>query len=386
MNDKDLNAAIEEEISETQINTDSQLNKTDDNTSVKNDAPKETGVSIVFQVEKDGDAEDESRYISSDEESGDNGESTEIEAESQDPPSLFPSVTADAEEAAEESTDAISEDYEQIDESDRIVPPDELFAYMEKEEKAEVEEVGEELDLEESPSEDDDTDDNDDDENVDVDGQYHFSELELAKEYHKKNDYEESKQAKYDPKKPRRIDSLFDFVELFVFTLIAVMLLTSFVFKHSIVSGSSMENTLDNGDHLIITDFFYTPERGDIVVCDYREHTIKYPVVKRVIGIPGDVVEVKIVNSKYVVYVNGRQLDEPYVKIDLSGEFTAQAPITIPEGMYFVMGDNRNKSADSRNPMSLGLVPEESVLGKVLLRIYPFDKFGTIEQGIKYVE
>ena len=413
MNDKELIARTEEENSEAQMNIDSQLNNQsadistdaeatekestealDSSASAENEAEGEDAISEPSVSEENADAATD-QSVGNEAKNAVTEQSvasletavidagTEGDSESVDFVSLF---SAQNSEEEPEDVEPTSDDEESLDDADRIVPPDELFAYMAKEEKAEEDEESEQESDEQSPEDEEFYDDENDEDNVDVDGQYHFSDLELAKEYSTKSDYEESKQAKYDPKKPRRIDSLFDFVELFVFTLIAVMLLTSFVFKHSIVSGSSMENTLDNGDHLIITDFFYTPERGDIIVCDYRENTIKYPVVKRVIGVPGDIVEVKVVNSQYLVYVNGRQLDEPYVKIDMSGEFTAQAPIRIPDGMYFVMGDNRNKSADSRNPMSLGLIPEESVLGKVLLRIYPFDKFGTVEQGIKYVE
>lgn len=386
MNDKELIARTEEENSEAQMNTDSQLNNQSADISTDTKVHEEEcseANDAAISTENEAESEDTVTEQSVSEDTAVIDASAESATESVDFVSLFPLQDSD-----EESEDAepLPDDAEVLDDADRIVPPDELFAYMAKKDEAEEDSESEESE-EQSPEDEEyyDDDENDED-NVDVDGQYHFSDLELAKEYSTKSDYEESKQAKYDPKKPRRIDSLFDFVELFVFTLIAVMLVTSFVFKHSIVSGSSMENTLDNGDHLIITDFFYTPERGDIIVCDYRENTIKYPVVKRVIGVPGDIVEVKVINSQYLVFVNGRRLDEPYVKIDLSGEFIAQAPIRIPDGMYFVMGDNRNKSADSRNPISLGLIPEESVLGKVLLRIYPFDKFGTVEQGIKYVE
>ena len=177
----------------------------------------------------------------------------------------------------------------------------------------------------------------------------------------------------YNPKKPRKIDSFFEFVELFIFTFLAVMIVSSFLFRHSEVIGSSMEKTLNDGDHLIISDLFYTPERGDIIVCSDYSTGLKSPIVKRVIGIAGDVV--KIDNDGNVI-LNGEILDEPYVYINSA--FSAYKPgeWVVPEGEIFVMGDHRNVSEDSR---SFGTVKVETVLGKVLLRFYPFDKFGAVK-------
>lgn len=176
----------------------------------------------------------------------------------------------------------------------------------------------------------------------------------------------------YDEKKPRKIDSRFDFAELFIFTLLAVMILTSFIFKHSIVDGGSMLNTLESGEHLIISDLFYTPSQGDIIVCEDYSTGIRKPIVKRVIAVGGDYLEI----SRYgYVCVNGEMLSEEYVFID--GDFRyPEVSMFIPDGMIYVMGDHRNASTDSRN---VGCIDEDAVLGKVLLRFYPFDKFGTVD-------
>ena len=178
---------------------------------------------------------------------------------------------------------------------------------------------------------------------------------------------------KYDPKNPRKIDSVFEFVELFVFTFLAVMVISAFFFRHSEVEGSSMENALHDGDHLIISDFLYTPERGDIIVCSDYSTELKVPIVKRVIGIAGDIVKI---DSDGSVYLNGELLDEDYVYF--SSVFPAYKPgeWQVDEGEVFVMGDHRNVSYDSRE---IGTVSVDSILGKVLLRFYPFDKFGTVE-------
>lgn len=178
---------------------------------------------------------------------------------------------------------------------------------------------------------------------------------------------------RYDPKKPRRIDSVFEFVELIIFTFLAVMIVSAFFFRHAEVRGSSMEKTLNDGDHLIISNFLYTPERGDIVVCSYYSSAFRDPIVKRVIGIAGDVI--KIDESGNVI-VNGTVLDEPYVYINSAYSGYTEGEWTVPEGEVFVMGDHRNVSGDSR---SFGTVKVDCILGKVLLRFYPLDKFGTVE-------
>ena len=177
----------------------------------------------------------------------------------------------------------------------------------------------------------------------------------------------------FDPKKPRKIDFRFDFIELFVFTLVVIMILTTFVFRHSIVDGSSMEGTLQDGDHLIIYDLFYTPKSGDIIVFeDYSTEHIK-PLVKRVIATEGQTVKIDVFGD---VYVDGIMLDEDYVYLDGYDAITKPLECTVPEGEVFVMGDHRNSSSDSR---SFGTVKVDSILGKAILRFLPFSGFGTID-------
>jgi signal peptidase I len=166
-------------------------------------------------------------------------------------------------------------------------------------------------------------------------------------------------------------------MELFVFTLLAVMIITTFFFRHSVVKGDSMKNTLYDGEHLIISDFFYTPERGDIIVCQDYTAELNTPIIKRVIAVGGD--EIRITTT--AVYVNGEMLKEDYVYIDDYAKPYRYTPmrLTVPEGEVFVMGDHRNDSMDSRYLTELGTVSEDAILGKVLLRFYPFSKFGTVE-------
>lgn len=177
---------------------------------------------------------------------------------------------------------------------------------------------------------------------------------------------------KYDPEHPRRVDNRFDFAELFVFTFVIVLLLTTFVFRHSVVDGGSMENTLHNGEHLIISDAFYSPKRGDVIVCEDYSTGLRKPIVKRIIALGGDTVEI----TADKVYVNGEELTEDYVNIDSDVYVYTPMSCTVPEGEVFVMGDHRNNSSDSR---VFGTVREDAILGKVIVRFYPFDKFGKIE-------
>lgn len=254
---------------------------------------------------------------------------------------------------------------------ERILPPDELFSVRSLPETESETEIFEDTAVEDEENElEEYEDDGDELENIGEDGQYTLGELELQSEISDKY-FAEEEMPEYDPKKPRKIDGRFDLVELFVFTLLAVMIVTTFFFRHSVVDGSSMENTLHGGEHLIISDLFYTPKRGDIIVCEDYTTKIPKPIVKRVIAVEGDRI---VITANGTVYINEALLEEDYVFID---GYYEQMPIDIvvPEGEIFVMGDHRNVSADSRE---IGTVSVDSVLGKVLLRFYPFDKFGTV--------
>ena len=174
-----------------------------------------------------------------------------------------------------------------------------------------------------------------------------------------------------EPSGKRLINGIFDFLELFVFTLAAVVILLSFFFRHSVVDGDSMLGTLHNGEHLIISDLFYSPSRGDIVV--FEDHTTGFnkPLIKRIIAVGGD--EIRISGRK--VYLNGKLLEEDYVLVD--GYYNdVSMVLVVPEGEVFVMGDHRNESSDSR---AFGTIKEDSIIGRVILRFYPFDTFGRVD-------
>ena len=185
-----------------------------------------------------------------------------------------------------------------------------------------------------------------------------------------------------EPEKSRKVDGLFDFIEIFVFTLAAVFIITSFFIRYSIVDGPSMQNSLQHGDKLLLTNFMYEPEYKDIVVV--HSDVLDKVIVKRVIATEGQ--KIKITSTD--VYVDGVKLDEPYVYTDdhkgILGNYSEYKylpegevfEMTVPEGEIFVMGDHRNKSEDSR---SIGTISEEAIIGKVILRFAPFDTFGRVD-------
>ena len=193
-------------------------------------------------------------------------------------------------------------------------------------------------------------------------------------------------------KKPREvgkraIDTLFDFVELFIFTLVTVLVVTTFIFRHSVVSGPSMMNTLDDGDKLIITNLFYEPKYKDIVVVQDYSCDMEIPIVKRVIATEGQKVRI----APEGIYVNGTLLnEEEYVFTDKKdytyfldaepfrdNETLVEVPgeyieFVVPEDEIFLLGDHRNDSKDSRK---YGTIRVDAILGKVIIRLSPFTTF-----------
>ncbi|CDA15148.1 MULTISPECIES: signal peptidase I [Clostridia] len=164
-----------------------------------------------------------------------------------------------------------------------------------------------------------------------------------------------------------------------IYIVIVVILslgIITFIGQRTKVSGHSMETTLSDGDNLIVDKISYRfrdPERFEIIVFpfQYEEHTY---YIKRIIGLPGETVQV----IDGYVYINGEMLDENYGLEVMDDPGIAAEPITLGEDEYFVLGDNRNHSSDSRDP-SVGVLHRDDIMGRAWIRIWPFDKFGVIK-------
>lgn len=181
-----------------------------------------------------------------------------------------------------------------------------------------------------------------------------------------------------EKKRPFAAD-LFDWAEALVYALAMLVVVSAFFIRLSGVVGSSMYPTLEDGDQLLISAFGYKqPERGDIVVL-MADGYMEKPLVKRVIGLGGDTVEVDSLTN--AVYVNGQAVYEPYINQLNEPMYTGDmdGPFTVPEGQVFVMGDNRNGSSDSRKLMDIGPIPYEKIVGKAIFRVFPFGRMGTLK-------
>ena len=156
--------------------------------------------------------------------------------------------------------------------------------------------------------------------------------------------------------------------------VLIVVLIRTFIATPVIVSGSSMDPTLKNGEVLILNKLARKYTRDDIVVIDARVDGKKERIVKRVIGLPGETIEYK----NGFLYINGKRTHDDFS--DITRNFTLKertGKSKIPDGYYFVMGDNRTNSLDSRDSR-IGLVKKKNIIGKPIFRIWPLNKIGTI--------
>lgn len=161
---------------------------------------------------------------------------------------------------------------------------------------------------------------------------------------------------------------LFYIILVFLTTFVII----NYVGQRTVVQGQSMENTLFDHDNLIIDKLSYhfvNPKRFDIIVFPIRTSEKYY--IKRVIGLPGETVQIKEGN----IYINSELLKEDFGKEIINFGGTASVPITLKEDEYFVLGDNRNHSSDSRDP-DVGVISEDAIIGKAWVRIWPLKRLG----------
>lgn len=180
-----------------------------------------------------------------------------------------------------------------------------------------------------------------------------------------------------DEKKQKIKSEVIEWIKILLTSFVLAFVITQFV-RPTLVKGESMYPTLEENDYLIVNRI--SPkisglEKGDIIVFSTNlmqdDGKGTKDLVKRVIATEGD--HLKIENSK--VYVNGELIDEPYIHDNYTD---ANIDIVIPENKIFAMGDNRENSLDSRHAQ-VGLVDEKDVMGKVMIRLFPFNKLGKVD-------
>lgn len=182
---------------------------------------------------------------------------------------------------------------------------------------------------------------------------------------------------------------IYDWIEVFVSALAIVVIMLSFVLRIATVKGHSMERTLSDSQVVVMSNMFYTPAQGDIIVIQQNGGYFETPIVKRVIATGGQTLSIDF--EKWEVKVDGNVVDESsYVyfrntSMDVEEYYSVydayldtNGVMTVPEGYLFVMGDNRNESSDSRS-IYVGFVRESEVLGKVIFRMFPINKIGAVK-------
>lgn len=163
---------------------------------------------------------------------------------------------------------------------------------------------------------------------------------------------------------------------LYIVLIIAfTWFVVTFVGQRTEVSGSSMETTLSDKDQLIVDKMTYRfrdPKRYDIVVFPYQYQDNTY-YIKRIIGLPGETVQI----LSGMVYIDGMRLDEHYGNEMMENPGIAEEPLTLGEDEYFVLGDNRNNSSDSR-ASDVGLIHRKDLIGRAWIRVWPLSQIGVI--------
>ena len=183
-------------------------------------------------------------------------------------------------------------------------------------------------------------------------------------------------------RKPSAEKSCLMYLHDLVYLLAAIVVVFLLCFRVVIVSGTSMNNTLLDGDYVLLIDnaFCGSFQRGDIVVASKESFDNGEPIIKRVIGVSGQWVDIDF--DAGIVYVGDDldhmvPLDEPYTLTDTNLYEGVDFPLQVEDGCLFVMGDNRNNSSDSRDP-SLGMIDRQYILGRMLFRVFPLNKIGAV--------
>lgn len=180
----------------------------------------------------------------------------------------------------------------------------------------------------------------------------------------------------YEEKKPGMIREILGFLVYVAVVVGITFFIITFIGQRTYVSGSSMESTLSHGDNLIvdkITYRFADPKRYDIIVFPFRYEENTY-YIKRIIGLPGETIQIQDGS----IYIDGEILKESYGREVMKSAGLAAEPIELGEDEYFVLGDNRNDSTDSREP-NVGVIHRDEIIGRAWVRIWPLDKIGVLK-------
>ncbi len=177
---------------------------------------------------------------------------------------------------------------------------------------------------------------------------------------------------KKEPKKRSAVSYIIEFAIYIALILLCVFWVPEHVVQRTVVSGESMENTLHDGESLLVNKIAYEPSRYDIVVFYPlgREEDEYY--VKRIYGLPGETIQIKGKD----IYINNQIIEDKFAKNAMDDAGIAEEPLKLGEDEYFVLGDNRRVSKDSRDS-EVGPVKKENIAGHVVLRIWPLSMFGT---------
>lgn len=178
---------------------------------------------------------------------------------------------------------------------------------------------------------------------------------------------------------------LFEWLDVITLALIIVVVIFGFLFRVATIEGDSMLNTLHGGEMVVISNFSYTPEYGDIVVISRNienstsaEAEGQGPIIKRIIATENQTVDIDFDTG--IVYVDGVALKEDYISTATTVKRDVEFPVTVPEGHVFVLGDNRRVSLDSRSSAigENGMIDERYILGRAVFRVLPFKKMGSL--------
>lgn len=181
------------------------------------------------------------------------------------------------------------------------------------------------------------------------------------------------------------IKGVFEWLDVVVTSLVVVVLVFTFVFRIVAIDGDSMLPTLFDTERVIISDLFYEPKRGDIVVISRNMNnsadskSYQQPIIKRVIATEGQTVDIDF--NKGIVYVDGVALEENYTLEPTYRKLDFDGPVRVKENCVFVLGDNRNDSLDSRSSAigDNGMIDKKYILGRAVVRVFPLNKLGGLD-------